>query len=558
MSNPKTVNTISSGSYKESTIPERYTNLKKKRIGYIQRGGQFAEWTIPHLFPDSYENEGTNTSQNHDSGMDYHDASWQSLGARAVNHLANKYMMALFPPSRPFFKLRLPDKVYAVLGATTGDSKSEIDFAVSELERTAGISEFEKLASRAAILEALKLLMITGNSLVYVPEKGKVQTYSLYDYVVQRDASGEILEIITIDYKDATTIPQDIRKSLDKYLKDKGEKPKDATYKVYTRIRLKTKKNKRGVKEKRYHVTQAIEGLAVEGESYVKPENLPWLPLVWSRTRREHYGRGLVEEHYGNFKALDVLSNALTEGVIAASDIKWLVDPNSGVNIHDLVHSESGSFHYGEHDSVKMIDASNHTVWQFLENRVQYFEREIGLIFLMNSAATRDAERVTAQEIRIQAQELETSHGGVYSVLSLDLQKPLAKMLVKSVESGNIFQSGVDLVILTGLEALGRSSDVDAIVLWLETLGKLQVLPDPLLNVFKAREFAIATATGYGVDYSEFIVSEEEAEAMAQAQQQQALQQQMMQSVMAGSEKMVGNMDPMEMTEMATKLQGGS
>ena len=45
--------------------------------------------------------------------------------------------------------------------------------------------------------------------------------------------------------------------------------------------------------------------------------------------------------------------------------------------------------------------------------------------FLLNTAIQRDAERVTAQEIRYMAQQLETAMGGIYSLLSQEFQLPL-------------------------------------------------------------------------------------------------------------------------------------
>ena len=49
---------------------------------------------------------------------------------------------------------------------------------------------------------------------------------------------------------------------------------------------------------------------------------------------------------------------------------------------------------------------------------IQRFEERMSFAFLLNAAVQRDAERVTAQEIRYMANELETALGGVYSLLS--------------------------------------------------------------------------------------------------------------------------------------------
>ncbi|WP_416142518.1 portal protein [Escherichia coli] len=47
-----------------------------------------------------------------------------------------------------------------------------------------------------------------------------------------------------------------------------------------------------------------------------------------------------------------------------------------------------------------------------------------------NSAVQRTGERVTAEEIRYVASELEDTLGGVYSILSQELQLPLVRVLL--------------------------------------------------------------------------------------------------------------------------------
>ena len=51
--------------------------------------------------------------------------------------------------------------------------------------------------------------------------------------------------------------------------------------------------------------------------------------------------------------------------------------------------------------------------------------------FMLSTATTRQAERVTAEEkSRCRLQELETSHGGIYSKLADEWQTPLAHIIL--------------------------------------------------------------------------------------------------------------------------------
>lgn len=513
-----------------SKIKERYTQLANLRDPYLRRTEEYAKWTLPYLY------SGTTQDSNQDNGSSEQETSWQSIGARAVNHLANKYMMALFPASRPFFRLDVPAKTMAEIMEATGETKTMLEFTFGNMEREAAIKQFERNRSRPALLEALKHLCISGNALVYIPKEGNLQCYNLADYVVLRDPSGDVIEIITRDKKDISTLPPELQDLLRKETgkEEKGDAPELDYCNLYTRIRW---------KQGRYYVHQALEQYAVEGESWVKKEMLRWVPLRWNSLRNEHYGRGLVEDSRGNFHAAHMINLALAEGVVAASDLKFLVDPNSGVDIDELTKSPTGTFHYGEKDSVHMIETTNSQVWQFLISRLEHYEREIGMTFLLNSAATRDAERVTAQEIRVQAHELETSHGGVYSTLATDLQAPIATFNLEQVGANVLAGKNIEPIIITGLEALGRAADLENLQLWLQDLVLLKDLPESFLAEFEPKSYLQFSAAARGVEYTKFLKTPEQKNADASALQQQQLTSEMLTAGIQGVGNAVGKSD---------------
>ena len=57
----------------------------------------------------------------------------------------------------------------------------------------------------------------------------------------------------------------------------------------------------------------------------------------------------------------------------------------------------------------------------------------------MNSSIQRPGERVTAEEIRHMAAELEDALGGVYSILSQEFQLPLIRRLMYQMERNGTF-----------------------------------------------------------------------------------------------------------------------
>ena len=80
--------------YKE-TAEQLYTKLEGKRDSYLQRGRQAAKLTLPYVLTE--EGFGTSSRLN---------TPFQGIGARGVNNLASKLLLALLPPNSPFFRLQ--------------------------------------------------------------------------------------------------------------------------------------------------------------------------------------------------------------------------------------------------------------------------------------------------------------------------------------------------------------------------------------------------------------------------------------------------------------------
>lgn len=132
----------------------------------------------------------------------------------------------------------------------------------------------------------------------------------------------------------------------------------------------------------------------------------------------------------------------------------------------------------------------------------------------------RDAERVTAEENRLRARSLEKAHGGVYSTLADTFQRPYALLLLEEMGVGDLEQDGVKLVITTGQDALSRGNENDNINHWLSDLAGLQQVPEMMLRGIKLVDFAKKTAAGRDVDYTALVMTEQEMQQAATAQQQ--------------------------------------
>lgn len=497
-------------------IKERYEALKVFRTPYVDRAYDYAKVTLPYIIYDTKDNASTEVQ-----------LSYNSVGAEYVNHLANRYMQELFPAARSFFKLQMEESSIVTQEAQTGNSKAEQEKLLVAGEREARW-KFEQRHSRTAILDGLKHCIVTGNACVYYPpkNKGRVQTYALDEYVLKRGTDGQLLELITEDKKAVLALDVEMRAKViaTMNLAEDADLTEE-TASLFTYVKIDPEN------PKRYIVAQAIEGVPVPDSKGSYPADLlPWMPIVWNRTRREMYGRGLVEDYYGAFYAMSVLTEAIVTGGAMMTDFKFLVKPGSILDVVEMNAAASGTYHYGEPDDVKAIETGKVNDFRFIFELINWYKQVLGKAFLSLSSQMRDAERVTAEENRLRAQELETAHGGVFSNFSLTLQRPTASLLLRDLDL-DLKGSDIDPVIVTGLDAMGRTADNEKMLYLFNDLAALQNVPEPFQARMKPSDLMTVMANGRDVEETKFIMTEEEFQAeqqrMQEAQQAQIAGQEM-------------------------------
>lgn len=476
----------------------------------ITRYQQYAEWTLPHVCPPN-----ATTNQELQLGAD-------STGARAVNHLANKLVLTLFRPNQPFFRLMVTNEELNTLKSLSAGGDDDAQTILEELDdnlvakEKQAMQELDYNKYRTEATMAAKGLIITGNTLIYHPDGGKVQVYGIKDYCVVRDISGAIIEIMTKDVKAFKTFSQDVRDKLAASDKNYDDKTQDVT--LITQIKLGD--------DKKFHVKQAADEVNLDTDASFSKDDMPWIALAWNMVRGEDYGRGLVEDYAGAFHALATLTNASVVLAALASDVKFLIDPSSVVDPAELNRSESGTYVLGREGDISTVQLDKISDIQIIDTYIQRYTQQISQAFLMNSSVTRDAERVTAEEIRFMAQELELSHGGIYSRFAEEWQVPTAKLILRRV--GMNIGAGKDIYpqIITGLESLSRAGEMENLHLWIQDLAVLNGVPEEFRQALDPSSYAKFTASRRGVEYTSFLKSQADMLAEQEAalrQQQQAM-----------------------------------
>jgi hypothetical protein len=245
----------------------------------------------------------------------------------------------------------------------------------------------------------------------------------------------------------------------------------------------------------------------------------------------EDYGRAYVEEHMGDLHSLESLTKSLTEAAAAAARIIFLVNPNASVKVKALRDAPNGDFVAGKRDDVQALQVDKFADLRMTSERIQVLEQALAQSFLMTQSVQRNAERVTAEEIRTLTAELEAVLGGVYSLLALELQLPLVSTIIARLESEKKIESlpeGVKPKILTGVEAMGRSSELQKLQVFLNYLQPLGA--EVIAQTLNVEEYMkrLATATNLDIDGlvkdQQQVQEDNEQAAMMQAAQQAAPQ----------------------------------
>jgi hypothetical protein len=203
-----------------------------------------------------------------------------------------------------------------------------------------------------------------------------------------------------------------------------------------------------------------------------------------------------------------------------------MVNEGGTTSKRKIARASSGDVVDGDSKDVTVLGLDKFNDYRVAKETADGIEKRLEQAFLLNSSVQRDAERVTAEEIRFVAAELEQTLGGVYTILGQELQLPLVRCYMAQMQRDGslpaIPAKAVNPQIVTGLDALGRTSD-------------LQKLNDLFAGVVKffgeeaAAEYSNVgdyirrSGTALGIDTKGLIRTDEEVQQARQAKVAQSL-----------------------------------
>jgi hypothetical protein len=476
-----------------------YDRLSNDRAPYITRAEKNAQYTIPSLFPKESDNNSTEYA-----------TPYQSMGARGLNNMAAKMLLAILPVGESMAKLDIDEYVLKSQGAQSGDKDivQKAALGLAMVERII-LRYTEAAGYRPKVSEMCKQLLVAGNVLWYMPPGETGATlYKLQNFVVERDSIGNVIQTVVRDRIAYAALPEDIKKALP----DAQDYEEDPTQQieVYTHCYRDTESDQ-------WLEYQEINGEVLETTNTYPSDASPWIPVRLFVMPGENYGRSFIEEYIGDLVSLENLSKAIVEFAIVASKVVFLVNPNSQTSVRKLAKSSNGDFIPGRLDDVQVFQVQKYADFQVASQTAEKLESRLSYAFLLNSAVQRNAERVTAEEIRYVSQELEATMGGVYSTLSIEWQyRVISRLLVELAATEAIPELPEEALkpkIITGLDAIGRGQDLNKLMTFQSVVGGIA---DKVSSRIDWDNFLLRAAQAAGIDTQGLILSD------AELQQRQA------------------------------------
>ena len=519
-----------------NTARERYEKLTGDRHQFLDTAVKCSELTLPYLIDSDLS-----TRQNHKKLI----TPWQSVGAKCVVTLAAKLMLALLPPQTTFFKLQVrDDKIGEELPP---EIRSELDLSFSKMERM--IMDFIAASSdRVVIHQALKHLIVGGNALVFMSKDG-LKNYPLNRFVVNRDGNGNVIEIVTKEIINKKVLGIEIPEPDPKSVVDETKSSGNNDVEVYTHVRLDDKSG-------RWIWHQEVDDKILPNSRSTAPKKAsPWLVLRFNTVDGEDYFRGRVEEFLGDLKSLEGLSQALVEGASAAAKVIFLVSPSSTTKPSTIAQAGNGAIVQGRAEDVQVVQVGKTADFSTAANMAQAIEKRLTEAFLVMNV--RNAERVTAEEVRLTQLELEQQLGGLFSLLTIEFLVPyLNRTLLVLQRSKEIPTIPKDLVrpqIVAGVNALGRGQDRESLTAFIGTIAQT-LGPEALMQFINPTEAIKRLAAAQGIDVLNLVKTEQQM----QQEKQALIEQQTQQSLVDQTGQLAGTplMDPQKNPSVAEAVTG--
>lgn len=431
-----------------------YQRGKQKRQSVIDKARRLADITIPSVFPE----------EGYETGEDTFIPN-QSFTAFCVNTLASKLMLTALPPGRPNLKYNPIEHKLQEEIAADPELWGKIKLSLSRREESHR-ERLEVTKARSAYVKRIKLGLITGNWLDQWIDIDTPIVHNMHNYVVKRDAKGNQLVVVLHEEATIKALDPDIQEIAKRTIEAGDKTPEwDQTVDVYTVCKL----DDDGPK-KVWLYWQEIDGEKLEDTESESPFDNPplyagWLIPVYGK----NWGESYCGEYQGDLLATENFAAADQDGAAASAFTLFFVKPGSSTSYAEVKKAENLEVLVGDAADVTVLRVDKAGDFQKVSNSASEAARRLASAFLLNSSIRRDAERVTAEEWRIQAKELDEAMGGLYSDIAQTSQRWFVLRFVHLHELDDktlppLPEGIISLGVVTGLDSIGRVGEGDRLM----------------------------------------------------------------------------------------------
>ncbi len=516
---------------KKGRVKELYEQRSRDREPYLRRARLAALLTKPYLIP---ENDVPLAEQ------DFPD-TWQNIGSKGVTSFASKLSLSLFPYQATWFQYSITNRVDkdALIQMFGAEGLQQIEYNLACREED--IRKYtETTELRALAAEWFEHAQVAGNVLACIPlTDTPMRCYGLNRYVVKRNYGGAVQEIIIKDAIRPSALPEEVRDYCNIQLDDE-----DKPVELYNWIHQ---------DGKRWVMVQELEGRTFpeEGEPQsgygaweTFPFNFcPYIPMRWRAAYGEDYGRSFIDDFFGDLYNLEVITKAIQQGAQISARMLIGIKPGAQADPMEISTAANGSVITADFlKEVTPLQIGKQMDLSVAEKLQSKLEREISLIFRMKQGIQRQGERVTATEIQELVQDINENTGSVYALFMREVQQPVIKLLSRRMELLGKLQpipdDLFDTSIVTGLEALGRSRNLQKIQTFIQILAQ-NLTPELTLKYLNAPVLIKEVMTNMQFDMPGVVKTDEQ---LAQEEQKaQEYQQAQVMSQYAGPAAQVIN-----------------
>ena len=495
-----------------------YEARSKDRTASVEVARRLADLSVPSLFPpEEYQSGDEITKLN------------QSINSRAVNTLSSKLAAVALPYNLPFVKLTPVEEALAEDIRAEPELWGEVQYSLSRREQTHR-ERLETTTARSAYGQSIKLQLVTGNSLTIWTDIDNPVVYNMHSYVVKRSADGTPLVTVAKTLISAAEADEDVKQAAREARAKTGRQDAKTEWDEEIAV-FHVQKLVRDGDKKEWLYWQEVEG------GYVVPDTEAYAPLEAAHM----YPAGLIKEtgsdwylpycldYEGDLQAVETFAAAIQDAAAAMAWFLFFVRVDGTTKIKDVQEADSLDVLPGSADDVTVLNTQKGGDMATVSNEFQEASRRLGMAFSMHTAVQRKGERVTAEEWKIMAQELNETMGGLYADLAQGYQRWFVFRFIHlhTLEDKRLEDLPEGLVkvgIVTGVESIGQDTDLsnlkgfaqDAV----EAIG-----PEAFAGSIHTDGMLKRLAALRGVKIEGLIKTSEERQQDQQAQEQKMQQQ---------------------------------